>query len=414
LPGFTDFVSAHKIAMGTGIRIAHLDTGYAPCHDSTPKNIKPELGWNFWEGNANTVDPGLSGPLYDPGHGTATLALLAADKLDLTFSGHRFNDYFGGAPKSEVVPVRISPSVVHIGTSSMAQGIGYALAPRNRPNKKCDVITISHGGLPAASWAHAVNLVYDAGIVVAAASGDNFVFPLGPFPFYDTIWPSRFNRVITVVGATYDKEAYVTNLLGELEENWGPDKNVMKKAIAAYTPNVAWMNFRTRHQYDMDGKGTSSSTPQVAAACSLWLELYGAQYPADWRRVEACRRALFLSANSAFPEDQPDTYLGRGILNVPAMLDSKLAKSIQKNMRNGKVSKQPTDKIDSVLGRKLLSMGTPATEEERMYVVEMAQVVVRLKNRGLFRNRDDLRRLRQLLRDEPDVSVALRKKIAAL
>ena len=413
LPCFTDFVSAHKTAMGTGIRIAHLDTGFAPWHDSTPKNIKPELGWNFWERNSNTIDPGLSGPFDAPGHGTATLALLAASKLDLIFSGHKFNDYFGGAPKSEVVPVRIAPSVIHIQTSTMAQGIGYALAPRGHATKKCDVITISHGGLPAASWADAVNLVYDAGIVVAAASGNNFVFPLGPFPFSDTIWPSRFNRVITVVGATYDKKPYVTNLLWELEENWGPDKNVMKKAIAAYTPNVAWMDFATTNQYDMDGRGTSSSTPQVAAACSLWLELYGAQHPADWRRVEACRRALFLSASSASPEDQPDTYLGRGILNVPAMLDSKLAKSIQKDIRNGKVPKQPIDKIDSVLGRKLLSMGTPATEEERMYVVEMAQLVERLKNRGLFRDRDGLRGLRKLLRDEPDVSVALRKKIAA-
>jgi hypothetical protein len=129
--------------------------------------------------------------------------------------------------------------------------------------------------------------------------------------------------------------------------------------------------------------------------------------------VEACRRALFLSASDAAPEDQPDTYLGRGILNVPAMLDSKLARDIRKDIRDGKVPKQPVDKIDSVLGRKLLDMGAPATEEERMYVVEMAQVIVRLKNRGLFRDPDGLNRLRHLLKDEVDVSVALREKIAA-
>ena len=164
----------------------------------------------------------------------------------------------------------------------------------------------------------------------------------------------------------------------------------------------------------MDGQGTSSSTPQVAAACALWLELYGAQYPADWRRVEACRRALFLSADSAFPEDQPDTYLGRGILNVPAMLDSKLAKKIQKDIRDGKVPKQPIDNIDSVLGRKLLSMRTPATEEERMYVVEVAQIVARLKNRGLFRESEGVSHFRRLLIDESNLSAALRKKIAAL
>jgi hypothetical protein len=111
------------------------------------------------------------------------------------------------------------------------------------------------GGLPAESWAYAVNRVYEAGIVVAAASGDNIVAPFGPFPFYDTVWPSRFNRVITVVGATYDKTPYITNVLGEIEGSWGPDKSVMKKAIAAYTPNVAWMKYRTNDQFAMDERG---------------------------------------------------------------------------------------------------------------------------------------------------------------
>jgi hypothetical protein len=414
--GFTDFISAHRVAMGKGVRIAHLDTGYWPPHASTPKNIRPALGWNFYEGNPVTVDPGTGSPfdiLPSPGHGTATLAFLAGNKLELIFSGHRFDGYFGGAPESEVVPVRIAASVIHFYTSTMAQGIDYALAPRGDITKKCDVITISHGGLPAESWAYAVNRVYEAGIVMAAASGDNIVAPFGPFPFYDTVWPSRFNRVITVVGATYDKTPYVTNVLGEIEGSWGPDKNVMKKAIAAYTPNVAWMKYRTNVQFDMDGKGTSSSTPQVAAACALWLELHGADYPADWRRVEACRRALFLSADHPAPEDQPDPYIGRGILNVSAMLAPKLSKGVRKDMHNGKVQKQPVDKIDFVRARKLLSMKAPVTEEERMYLLELAQVVVRLKSRGYFKDRNDLKRLRQLLQDEPDVSVTLRKKLAA-
>ena len=36
----------------------------------------------------------------------------------------------------------------------------------------------------------------------------------------------------------------------------------MKKAIAGYTPNVAWMRFRTTDGFDMDGAGTSASTPK--------------------------------------------------------------------------------------------------------------------------------------------------------
>ena len=36
----------------------------------------------------------------------------------------------------------------------------------------------------------------------------------------------------------------------------------------------------------MDGGGTSSSTPQIAAACALWLKQHGAQFPAGWQRVD--------------------------------------------------------------------------------------------------------------------------------
>jgi hypothetical protein len=66
------------------------------------------------------------------------LAFLAGNKLELIFSGHRFDGYFGGAPESEVVPVRIAASVIHFYTSTMAQGIDYALAPRDRRlHSKC-------------------------------------------------------------------------------------------------------------------------------------------------------------------------------------------------------------------------------------------------------------------------------------
>jgi hypothetical protein len=38
--GFTGFEQVRNIATGTGVRIAHLDTGYWPPHDSTPRHIR--------------------------------------------------------------------------------------------------------------------------------------------------------------------------------------------------------------------------------------------------------------------------------------------------------------------------------------------------------------------------------------
>ena len=57
--------------------------------------------------------------------------------------------------------------------------------------------------------------------------------------------------MITAAGATYDKTPYVTNKIGEMEGNWGPD-SIMQKAISGYTPNVAWMKFKTVNGFDID------------------------------------------------------------------------------------------------------------------------------------------------------------------
>ena len=324
--GFTGFTMVRGNATGNGVRIAHLDTGYWPSRNSTPRHIRRDLGYNFYENNTNTTDPSTSGVLRNPGHGTATLAILSGNTVDLIYQGQQYSGDFGGAPDAEVVPVRIGPSVVHFYSSAMAQWMDYALGPsgdpaNSDPANKCDVVTISHGGLPSESWADAVNHLYDAGVVIVAASGDNY----SQLPTHLVVYPSAFNRVVTAVGATYDQTPYVTNKIGELQGNWGPD-DVMDKAIAGYTPNVAWMMFQTNDGFDMDGAGTSSSTPQIAAACALWIELFGGNFVAGWQRVEACRLALFRSAD---PGNGSATYLGKGILDVPKMLDPSLAAQVQ-------------------------------------------------------------------------------------
>ena len=131
--GFGNFAEAWTYNRGAGMRIAHLDTGHTPSHMSTPRGLLPNQGYNFSEDNTNTVDPYHAGGAYMPGHGTATLALLAGDTVDIQYlAGPIFNDDIGGAPDASVVPVRIGPSVIHLYSAAMAQGLDYALAPRER------------------------------------------------------------------------------------------------------------------------------------------------------------------------------------------------------------------------------------------------------------------------------------------
>jgi hypothetical protein len=385
---WTGFADVRGKATGAGIRIAHLDTGYSPTHVSRPRHLRPDLGWDYWENKSDPVDPGTPGALLMPGHGTATLALLAGAAMDLPFLNGRYLGDVGGAPDAEVVPVRISPSVVHLATSTMAQGLYHAMAPGGDPThpnpaNRCDVVSLSHGGLPSPAWADAVNTLYDAGSVIAAASGDSIFLDLVDLATRYTVYPSAFNRVVNVLGATYDKRPYITQVIGALQGCWGPDL-VMEKAIAAFTPNVVWMKYGTPDGFEMSGGGTSSSTPQVAAACALWLQLYGNKLvPADWRRVEAVRLALWKSAT----ENARDrSELGWGLLNVPAMLDETLAQAaVDEVIKAGEKAKSARDSVSIPLLRLLLGLAPPDSEQERMYEAEVAQLVAATKNPDLSR-----------------------------
>jgi hypothetical protein len=77
------------------------------------------------------------------------------------------------------------------------------------------------------------------------------------------------------------------------------------------------------------GGGTSSATPQVAAAAALWL--HSATIPQGgepWRKVEAVRRALFSTARKDLPESE--RYFGQGVLRARAALDVPFAADLVK------------------------------------------------------------------------------------
>ncbi|WP_372896737.1 S8/S53 family peptidase, partial [Stieleria sp.] len=66
------------------VRVAHLDTGYDPDHQTLQTDlVEKGLQRNFIDGSPSddARDPGNTGPLRNPGHGTATLALLAGGHL---------------------------------------------------------------------------------------------------------------------------------------------------------------------------------------------------------------------------------------------------------------------------------------------------------------------------------------------
>jgi hypothetical protein len=107
----------------------------------------------------------------------------------------------------------------------------------------------------------------------------------------------------------------------KLQESVGPDK-VMHNALATFVPNVPWAQYGCNRIINLNGGGTSVSTPQAAGAAALWLELHGNEYEVEnkgWIKVEAVRTALFESAKKDVPgmtADEVFSYYGNGILQA--------------------------------------------------------------------------------------------------
>jgi hypothetical protein len=290
------------------VRVAHLDTGYDPGHHSLPSGLELALQRNFVDADRPNDAADRSGGLFNNlGHGTGTLSILAGAAPE---AGARP----GAAPFVNVIPLRVADRVALFYNSSIAQALDYVHKLCATPETEVQVISMSLGGLASQAWAEAVNALYDAGVVLVTAAGNN----RDHFPTHNIVYPARFRRVIAACGVMANQAPYADLPGLQMEGNYGPASK-MGTALAGYTPNVPWAKFGCPGVLRFNGKGTSSATPQVAAAVAIWLQAHLAQcaaLPEKWMRVEAVRRALFGTANPGQGGARPDQKLGMGALRA--------------------------------------------------------------------------------------------------
>ena len=376
-------------------RIAHIDTGYDKTHMAQPMDarILHSLECNFVDGDdqpQSAQDPNRRHLFDNSGHGTGTIGILAGGRVP-----ELADQYLGGAPHADILPLRIANSVVLFYTSAFAEALQYAVSQR------CDVVSISMGGLPSRAWNEAVNNAYEAGICIVAASGDCF----GGLPTSHVVYPARYRRTLAACGVMADGMPYYDLPPDVVEGNWGPD-SCMTCALSSYTPNIPWAMFGCKTAIRRNGQGTSAATPQIAAAVALWYENYKGVLPRDWRRVEAVRNALFQSAKAGDPQR-----LGHGILQAKAAL----AVSPVLNL-----PKTPPDEDSFPFFRVITGLGVadkPAREE--MFNLELTQRWLMngelrkiAPEPGSTASLDVVRQFMEAAIEDGEASLALRRHIA--
>ena len=358
-----------SIANPQPVRIAILDVGFDFQHHSMPEHLRRDLERNFTgDGRTDASDPDIGGFLNNPGHGTATIAILAGGQLQQMRLPTPSGSYLGGAPQAEVVPIRIATSVVLLSTSAFAEAMEYLLSLQGDPDTAIDVVSMSMGGVASDAWADVVNRAYEAGLCLVTAAGNNFGRPKS------IVFPARFRRVLAACGVMADFHPYDLGF-GQMSGNYGPDSK-MDTAMAAFTPNMPWAEIGAPDVIDWDGQGTSSATPQVAAAAALWLQQHKAAVASwqGWEKVEIIRQALYESADASQPDSR--TYFGRGILKAHNALGIEPTSARRQALR-----KQAMDSAEFAFWRLLRgTVFTVVTEEsplDHMFELELAQLIHR-------------------------------------
>lgn len=278
---------------GDGILVGHPDTGYTP-HPELAGRLVP--GRDFLDEDDDALDPLKGGlPWRFPGHGTGTASVLASpDEPD---ADKRMT---GVAPWAQIMPLRVSTSVVHLSLKRVTKAIRHAV------DQGCHVISMSLGSPFGFDYCHeAVQYAVERGVIVVAAAGNEVGF---------VTYPAAFPEALAVGGCDVNRRPWDGSSRGPAVDISAPAADVWKAATGGEPGEIA------------QSSGTSFATATVAGVAALWLAFHDRdRLIATYGAAGVPRLFIDIVQRTCQPgTGWPVNELGPGIVDAAAVLKEPL------------------------------------------------------------------------------------------
>lgn len=249
---------------GKNVTVAIMDTGIAAHKDFDSRILAFR---DFCEGRRECYD--------DNGHGTHVAGIIAGSgRMSAAVEGRPL--YAGIAPQAGIVMLKVLDRLGNGKTEQVLAGIRWLREHRAAYNIR--LLNISVGMLPNAGAAEqralleAVDGLWDAGIMVVAAAGNNG-------PRENTVTIPGISRKILTVGSA-DDSGNATGGLGRGYSGMGPTECcILKPEILAPGTNI--MSCAKDGVGYVKKSGTSMAAPVVTGALALAAEKYPSLTPAE-------------------------------------------------------------------------------------------------------------------------------------
>lgn len=287
-------------ARGSGIRIAHPDSGWL-LHDELGDRIElPALDL------VNSADDGMD--TDGSGHGLATASVIASPV------GGGALEVVGIAPGSRLWPMRVTrrhlglPAPILFADGARRLRDALCAVADSQDTRPCGVVSISLGWFGDAALHAAVKRCFEAGVIVVAAAGNYTGI---------VVWPAAYPEVIACAGCDSTREVWPGSARGAAVDVTGPAHGVFRATLGV--PPVA------------PSSGTSYATATVAGIAALWLAHHGEsvlrqRYPGG--ALPRAFRTVLRATAGAVPTKggQPVTpgLFGAGIVDARACIEAQL------------------------------------------------------------------------------------------